>query len=144
MQCGPQRSEPPGGAGGAQILLQTEGEQRQPLLGVAVPDGQIPAGLPQATLLWSGGGQQLGDGVRDLVQPPAPPQRHSIRDARSEAQRSGCRHRPPTGRCLRTIPQLYPRRWSRSTRCWHQPEVVCINPPPPVNVAIPATLAMAA
>jgi hypothetical protein len=27
--------------------------------------------------------------------------------------------------------QLNPRRWSRSTRCWHQPEVVWINPPPP-------------
>ena len=26
--------------------------------------------------------------------------------------------------------QLNPRRWSRSTRCWHQPEVVWINQPP--------------
>jgi hypothetical protein len=25
--------------------------------------------------------------------------------------------------------QLNPRRWSRSTRCWHQPEVVWINQP---------------
>ncbi|QNI87504.1 InsF-like transposase [Synechococcus sp. ROS8604] len=26
--------------------------------------------------------------------------------------------------------QRNPRRWSRSTRCWRQPEVVWINPPP--------------
>ena len=26
--------------------------------------------------------------------------------------------------------QLNPRRWSRSTRCWRQPEVVWINQPP--------------
>jgi transposase InsO family protein len=40
--------------------------------------------------------------------------------------------------------QLHPRRWSRSTRCWHQPEVVWINPPPPEMKAETATLAMAA
>jgi len=33
--------EPVGGAGGAQILLQTEGLKRQPVLGILVPDGQI-------------------------------------------------------------------------------------------------------
>jgi len=27
------------------------------------------------------------------------------------------------------VTQLNPRRWSRSTRCWRQPEVVCINQP---------------
>jgi len=26
--------------------------------------------------------------------------------------------------------QRHPKRWSRSTRCWHQPEVVWINQPP--------------
>ncbi|MFQ6540280.1 MULTISPECIES: hypothetical protein [Aphanothece] len=26
--------------------------------------------------------------------------------------------------------QNHPRRWSRSTRCWRQPEVVWINKPP--------------
>ncbi|MCP9773638.1 hypothetical protein KBY66_13620 [Synechococcus sp. Tobar12-5m-g] len=26
--------------------------------------------------------------------------------------------------------QKHPRRWSRSTRCWRQPEVVWINKPP--------------
>ena len=38
-----------------------------------------------------------------------------------------CRHR--TGVYERAR-QLNPRRWSRSTRCWHQPEVVWINQPP--------------
>jgi hypothetical protein len=41
-------------------------------------------------------------------------------------------------------PQRYPRRWSRGTRCWRQPGVVWINPPPPENALDPATLAMAA
>jgi transposase InsO family protein len=40
--------------------------------------------------------------------------------------------------------QRHPRRWSRSTRCWRQPEVVWINPPPPDNSSTPAQLAMAA
>jgi transposase InsO family protein len=40
--------------------------------------------------------------------------------------------------------QRHPRRWSRSIRCWRQPEVVCINPPPPVDDPKPATLTMAA
>jgi hypothetical protein len=37
----------------------------------------------------------------------------------------------------------HPRRWSRSTRCWRQPEMVWINPPPPENDAMSATLAVA-
>jgi transposase InsO family protein len=40
--------------------------------------------------------------------------------------------------------QRHPRRWSRTTRCWRQPEVVWINPPPPENDPIPATLARSA
>jgi putative transposase len=40
--------------------------------------------------------------------------------------------------------QRHPRRWSRSIRCWRQPEVVWINPPPPVDDPKPATFAMAA
>ena len=40
--------------------------------------------------------------------------------------------------------QRHPRRWSRTPRCWRQPEVVSINPPPD-NTANPAgTLVMAA
>jgi hypothetical protein len=39
--------------------------------------------------------------------------------------------------------QRHPRRWSRSTRCWNQPEVVWINPPPPENGANAAKLVMA-
>ena len=40
--------------------------------------------------------------------------------------------------------QLNPRRWSRSTRCWRQPEVVWINPPPPELELNSATLTMVA
>jgi transposase InsO family protein len=40
--------------------------------------------------------------------------------------------------------QRHPRRWSRSTRCWLQPEVAWINPPPPENGITAATLEMAA
>jgi transposase InsO family protein len=40
--------------------------------------------------------------------------------------------------------QRNPRRWSRSVRCWHQPEVVWINPPPPEIKSETATLAPAA
>jgi len=39
--------------------------------------------------------------------------------------------------------QRNPRRWSRSTRCWRQPEVVWINPPPPEIEHQPAKFAMA-
>jgi hypothetical protein len=52
-----------------------------------------------------------------------------------------CRHRAKVYDAAR---QRHPRRWSRSARCWHQPEVVWINPPPPDNVIDPATLSMAA
>ena len=40
--------------------------------------------------------------------------------------------------------QRNPRRWSRSTRCWHQPKVVWINPPPPELQPKPTTFATAA
>ena len=40
--------------------------------------------------------------------------------------------------------QRNPRRWSRSTRYWRQPEAVWINPPPEENNAETATFAMAA
>ena len=36
--------------------------------------------------------------------------------------------------------QRHPRRWSRNTRCWRQPEVVWIHPPPPENGITTATL----
>ena len=52
-----------------------------------------------------------------------------------------CRHRAHVYEQAR---QQNPRRWSRSTRCWRQPEVVWINPPPPEIEHQPATFAMAA
>ena len=36
--------------------------------------------------------------------------------------------------------QMHQRRWSRSARCWIQPEVAWINPPPSENDITPATL----
>ena len=39
--------------------------------------------------------------------------------------------------------QRHPRRWSRSIRYWHQPEVVWINPPPAEIDTSPATLTLA-
>jgi transposase len=75
--------KPAGGAGGAEILLQAKGEQRQPLLGVAVPHCEIPAGLPQATLPERGRSLSVGVCIRGLVQPPAPPQRYPFRYSRS-------------------------------------------------------------
>ncbi len=51
-----------------------------------------------------------------------------------------CRHR---ARVYELARQLHPLRWTGTTRCWHQPEVVWINPPPPENDAKPAKLVMA-
>ena len=52
-----------------------------------------------------------------------------------------CRHRAVVYEQAR---QRNPRRWSRSTRCWRQPEVVWINPPPAEIELEPATLSIAA
>jgi transposase InsO family protein len=52
-----------------------------------------------------------------------------------------CRHRAVVYEQAR---QLNPRRWSRSTRCWRQPEVVWINPPPPEIELNSGKFAMAA
>jgi hypothetical protein len=52
-----------------------------------------------------------------------------------------CRHRAIVYEQAR---QRNPRRWSRSTRCWHQPEVVWINPPPPEDGSQPAMFVVAA
>jgi putative transposase len=52
-----------------------------------------------------------------------------------------CRHRSVVYEQAR---QRNPRRWSRSIRCWAQPEVVWINPPLPENESVSVTFAMAA
>jgi putative transposase len=52
-----------------------------------------------------------------------------------------CRHRAAVYEQAR---KRNSRRWSRSTRCWRQPEVVWINPPPSENDITPATLVIAA
>jgi hypothetical protein len=45
-----------------------------------------------------------------------------------------CRHRAVIYEQAR---QRNPRRWLRLTRCWRQPEVVWINPPPPTTEPTP-------
>jgi hypothetical protein len=52
-----------------------------------------------------------------------------------------CRHR---ARVYELARQLHPLRWSGTTRYWHQPEVVWINPPPPEIGINPAKLVVAA
>jgi transposase InsO family protein len=64
-----------------------------------------------------------------------PDQRHSGQDV------AICRNRADVYEQVR---KRHPRRRSRSTRCWGQPEVVWINPPPPEKTITPATLVMAA
>jgi transposase InsO family protein len=75
--------------------------------------------------------QHRHSGIRFVT----PDQRHS-----GEAQAIS-RHRAQVYEQAR---QRHPRRWSRSTRCWRQPEVVWINPPPPENTPTSATLTKAA
>jgi putative transposase len=48
-----------------------------------------------------------------------------------------CRHR---ARVYEQARQQHPHRWSRPSRCWRQPEIVWINPPPPEGDAETATL----
>ena len=52
-----------------------------------------------------------------------------------------CRHR---ARVYELARQRHPLSWSGTTRCWHQPEVVWINPPPPEIGINPAKLVVAA
>ncbi len=40
--------------------------------------------------------------------------------------------------------QRHPRRWSLNTRCWRQPDLVWINPPPVETAKRAGTLVMAA
>ena len=75
--------------------------------------------------------QHRHSGIRFVT----PDQRHS-----GEAQ-AICRHR---ARVYDKAREQHPRRWSRSTRCWRQPEVIWINPPQEENVPRSATLARAA
>ncbi|MFN9695166.1 MAG: integrase core domain-containing protein [Synechococcaceae cyanobacterium] len=75
--------------------------------------------------------QHRHSGIRFVT----PSQRHSGEAVAISRQRA---------RVYEQARQRHPRRWSRSTRCWRQPEVVWINPPPPDKSRTPATLIMAA
>lgn len=73
--------------------------------------------------------------------------RHSsIRFVTPDQRHSGqavelCRHR---AHGYDQAHQRHPRHWSRSTRCWHPPEVVWIDPPLSDSAIDPARLVMAA
>lgn len=86
----------------------------------------------------------MGGVICGLVQRPAPPQRHQVRDATPAPQLSGHRDVRQRAVVYEQARQRNPRRWSRSTRCWLQPEVVWINPPPAEGEFQPDTLMMAA
>ncbi len=85
--------------GCAQILFQAKA-QRQPSP-EPVPNGQVPARLPQPAICQQRRGVRVGGGICGLVQPPAPPQRHQIRDAPSAAQRCREGNLPTASRGLR-------------------------------------------
>ena len=90
-----------GGDGRAQILFPAKGLKRQPLLRIPVPNAQVSAGLPQPALCLQGRGLRMGSCICGLVQPPAPPQRHQVRDATSAPQGSSQGNLPAASRGLR-------------------------------------------
>lgn len=63
-----------------------------------------------------------------------PSQRHSVEAVEISRYRA---------RVYEQARQCHPRRWSRTTRCWHQPKAVWINPPPPESDPITTTLVRA-
>ncbi|NBU74508.1 MAG: hypothetical protein EBS30_04690 [Planctomycetes bacterium] len=137
--------EPAGGAGRAQVVLQAEGIQRQPLLGVVVPHRERPAGLPPATIAQRGRSLLLGLCIRGLVKSPPSPQRHPVRDARSAPQRRCRCDLLPTNPAVRTGPSTAsPPLEPQHTLLASAGGVVWINPPPPENTIHQTTLVMAA
>ena len=115
-----------------------------PLLRIAIQDSQRRARLPKAAIRQREGGMPVGSGASGLVQPPAPPEQPQVRDTPPAPQWSGrdiCRHR---ARLYEEAHQQNPRRLSRSTCCWHQPEVVKIDTPPEENNAEITTVVMVA
>jgi hypothetical protein len=63
------------GDGCAALVLQAEGQQLQPLLGITVSYSQVSTGLPQPAVRQQGRGLRVGSGFWGLVQPPPPSQR---------------------------------------------------------------------
>jgi transposase InsO family protein len=92
--------EPAGGTGSAAIVHAAARQQRQPLLGIPVPNGHIPSRLPQSAVCLQSGGVRVGSGLCRLVQPPAPPQQHQIRHARPAPQWSRQDHLPAASQGL--------------------------------------------
>jgi len=65
---------------------------------------QVPAGLPEVSFPERRGGLRLGGGIRGLVQPPASPQRHPVRDAVPAPQRRSRCDQPIPRQRLRASP----------------------------------------
>jgi hypothetical protein len=65
---------------------------------------------------------------------------HATDDSARQAEPARSEH--PTSNAPSTSwpVKRHPLRWSATTRCWHQPEVVWINPPPPEIGINPAKL----
>ena len=68
----------------------------------------------------------------------------SSRSTRRAKKRSACLRQPQGSPPQQHGRLRSPRHWSRSTRCWHQLEVVWIDPPPRENAIDSARLVMAA
>ncbi len=64
-----------------------------------------------------------------------------VRESAPPVTNEICRHR---ARVYELARQRHPLRWSGTTRYWHQPVVVWINPPPPEIGINPAKLVVAA
>jgi len=64
-----------------------------------------------------------------LVQGPAQPQGHHVRDASAAPERAGRRDLTAPGCRLKKARQQNPHHWTRSTRCGRQPKVGWTKPP---------------
>jgi hypothetical protein len=100
--CGPARWRAGWRSWGCSDPSPALGQQRQPLLRIAVTHSQVPAGLSQAALPQPGKGLRLGDGFRGLAHPTASQQRYPVHGNRSALQRSGRGNLPPPRSRLRT------------------------------------------
>nr|WP_254217350.1 integrase core domain-containing protein [Synechococcus sp. CCY 9618] len=142
--AGSHAGEPVGGAGGAQILLQTRVSNDNPYSESLFRTVKYRPDYPRRPFRSQEEGCSWACAFLDWYN-----HRHrhsSIRFVTPDQRHSGqavelCRQR---ARVYEQARQRHPRYWSRGTRCWCQPGVVWINPPLPDNAIDPATLVMAA
>jgi len=72
----------------------------------------------------------MGRRVRQLVEPPTPPQRYQVRDAPTTSRWPGCRDQPPPRCHLRTIPTAQSKTMVTINQVLASTVVVWINQPP--------------